>query len=335
VNKIEEKNKKNFLVIGLVILGVVVLANLILTLNNPYFTFVNLFNNENNTNNELWAMRGQIGDVLSGHFTALAFIGLLISLQYQRKSIEQMSIAINQQNKNLIRQSKILKLQIKEFEQQTEEFKEQTTEFKINNFLQIIARNYSRLNDFEVSFTYITRQTKHESYRNFLNDLYLSPEIVFRDLEMLVSQLKIIETNIQFVHLPEIKEILKNEYNIYKDLYYKDKIESTIYYTFFKQEMRPILVDGYYHNAMDIKIARELLSQCTNHLETKKQLYSNLEQRLCDFFLQEIKKDQSLEMNDILKKYDQHSIDSFTNLFHLDADLIWNIEPLNISKKVE
>ena len=345
MTKIEEKNKKDFLVIGLIIFGSVIFINLILTLNNPCLSLVNTISCDTNTTKELWEMRGQMGDVLSGHFTALAFIGLLISLQYQRKSIEQMGTTINQQNENLIKQSEALHLQIEEFHRQTEEFEHQTTEFKISNYLQIIERNYSRLNDLEASFTYYdSSNRKHESYRNLLNEK--NSTTAFRDLEMLVSQLKIIEINIQFVHLPEIKETLENEYNIYKDLYYKNKIESIIYGIFFKNQIKPVLDkyalrDGLEGRPINLNNPENnltiIIEEIINRLEDIKIKGSELEKRLAIFFIHYLTKADNNFLV-FLEKYSSRTpVDKqfLEDNFQIDNDLIWNTEPLNISGEAE
>jgi len=43
---------------------------------------------------DIWAVRGQIGDILAGHFSALAFIGIAISLYLQNNSNKQMQESI-------------------------------------------------------------------------------------------------------------------------------------------------------------------------------------------------------------------------------------------------
>lgn len=359
---IKETNKIVFyiLLIALIIFGLVIFINLILTLIDPYLSLVAQMNNETNTTKDLWEMRGQMGDVLSGHFTALAFIGLLISLQYQRKSIEQMSTTIKQQNESFLKQSEALNLQIVEFKQQTEEFEHQTTEFKISNYLQIIERNYSRLNELEASFTYTIGQNKYNSYRDLLNNLDKSTRIAFRDLEMLVSQLKIIETNIQFVHLDKIKETLENEYNVYKDLYYKDKIESIIYSVFFKNQIKDIL-DKYLdindvlgdindvlgdrnifgeriNNTKDPEANLTIISEAISHkLEDIKIKGSGLEKQLALFFIDYLAKEDNTFL-DFLKKYSSRTPvnkDFLNDNFKINTDLIWDTESFNISEKVK
>ena len=337
---------KKYWVTGLYIVGLVIFINLILTLQNPYSSIVAQMNNDTNTTTkDLWEMRGQMGDVLSGHFTALAFIGLLISLQYQRKSIVQMGTTINQQNENLIKQSEALHLQIEEFHRQTEEFEHQTTEFKINNYLQIIERNYSRLNDLEASFTYYdSNNDKDKSYRNLLHNLDKSLQIAFRDLEMLVSQLKIIEKNIQFVYLADIKGTLENEYNIYKNLYYKDKIESMIYYTFFKQKISSIIGSDFNRNEFGEQLdgindfvskIDEITINIVESLTSNSNNFSILEKQLSEFFI-EYFENNKIDFSTFLKECPQYLTPNiFISYFKIDHNLIWDTEPLNISEKVE
>ena len=87
-----------------------------------------------------WAIRGQIGDIMSGHFSALAFLAVALSIIYQSEANEQMRESIDKQEEALIQQgvalgvqSDSLKAQIKELQESRVESSKQTEEFFINN----------------------------------------------------------------------------------------------------------------------------------------------------------------------------------------------------------
>lgn len=60
------------------------------------------------TMTEQWAMRGQMGDILSGHFSALAFLAVALSVFLQNQANRQMRRSIEQQDV-------IIQNQVKEF----------------------------------------------------------------------------------------------------------------------------------------------------------------------------------------------------------------------------
>ncbi len=80
------------------LIGVVVL-NLILTTITPEWSLLNLVSLErisstNQAAKDLWGIRGQIGDIMSGHFAALAFIALLITIDQMKQSLQKQKDAI-------------------------------------------------------------------------------------------------------------------------------------------------------------------------------------------------------------------------------------------------
>lgn len=108
-----------------------------------------------------WAIRGQIGDIMSGHFSALAFLAVALSIVYQieankqmRESIEKQENAIKLQAKSISQQSEALKLQsisleaqIKELQEARVENSKQTEEFFIQNMNVKLDRYYKLLED--------------------------------------------------------------------------------------------------------------------------------------------------------------------------------------------
>jgi len=103
-----------------------------------------------------WAIRGQMGDILSGHFSALAFLAVAfsiilqneanrkmqMSIEKQDKALEQQDRSLQQQSKALEVQSESLKAQIEELQQSRKESERQTEEFFIANMNVKLDRYY-------------------------------------------------------------------------------------------------------------------------------------------------------------------------------------------------
>lgn len=114
-----------------------------------------------NSVTDKWAIRGQIGDIMSGHFSALAFLAVALSIVYQieankqmRESIKKQENAIELQAKSISQQSEALKLQsisleaqIKELQEARVESSKQTEEFFIQNMNVKLDRYYKLLED--------------------------------------------------------------------------------------------------------------------------------------------------------------------------------------------
>ncbi len=115
---------------------IVILLNLLLTSISPTWSILNIFsldNMINKTSTDYWSIRGQIGDVLSGHFAALAFIALLITISKMQESITKQDEAIKMQQKYIKKQ---------EFE---------------NHFFKLY-------DEFELELKYIKKEAIFESY---------------------------------------------------------------------------------------------------------------------------------------------------------------------------
>jgi hypothetical protein len=105
---------------------------------------------------DTWALRGQIGDIMSGHFSALAFLAVALSITFQYQANNQMKESIDKQEESLIEQSKALEIQSKSLEEQIGELKasrkeseKQTEQFFISNINIKLDRLYKLL-DIEV-----------------------------------------------------------------------------------------------------------------------------------------------------------------------------------------
>lgn len=137
------------IIIAMVVLGV----NLYMTIDNLQMSpIIQLSNTALTIETDTWALRGQIGDILSGHFSALAFLAVALSIILQnqankqmRESIDKQEKALEQQNKALSIQSKGLKAQIKELKTSRIESSKQTEEFYIQNMNVKLDRYYKLL----------------------------------------------------------------------------------------------------------------------------------------------------------------------------------------------
>lgn len=329
INKTNVKEKNHFSLYKFII--IVVIINLFLTLLNPMWSIVNLISMDSIESSKFWEVRGQIGDVLAGHFTALAFIGLLASLQYQRKSINQMSDTIKLQTKSILKQSEALELQIKEFKQQTKEFTNQTDEFKTGNYLKIIDRNYTKLHELEQSLTYYINQKEFETYRDLISDIKdaQSIQVSIKDLEALLQQLKLIESNIKLT--PDIiQNTLYEEFNVYKRIYYTNEIETIIFFMFLNKSILEVYNhtdnvckdDLYPHQSkkQQIKIIADCIrNDILPYLKTL-EMNSNLEKELAKYFYNYINDNiQSFAL--FLLEY--YNFEDFKKNIQIDNSLIW------------
>lgn len=117
--------------------------NLFLTMLLPNYSLVNLLSLETNldlentktTTNDFWSIRGQIGDLIAGHFTALAFIGILINIMQMRKSLDKQDEAIRIQQKEMQNQQLEMKATTKSLELQAKLIEKQNFE---NTFFKML-----------------------------------------------------------------------------------------------------------------------------------------------------------------------------------------------------
>lgn len=106
------KTQKFIIAIAFILLGHLIWAIVSLETSPLYYLSADI----NSTINEnSWALRGQIGDILSGHFSALAFLAVGYSLILQQKANKQTSASLRMQWKELKEARKESKLQTEEF----------------------------------------------------------------------------------------------------------------------------------------------------------------------------------------------------------------------------
>ena len=165
------KNKKDCAITTIKILGILLLINLLLTVlgieyaplywisNFTYDSLPLVQGTElTNSNIEKWGIKGQIGDIMSGHFSALAVLAVAYSITLQVEANQKMAEAIEKQKealkqtqetifqqkisiekqteanleqaKSTLQQAKAIELQAKSIEQQNEALKVQSETLK-------------------------------------------------------------------------------------------------------------------------------------------------------------------------------------------------------------
>lgn len=117
----------------IITLGVILLTNLIWTTWSYDYSPLYMISSITNNSEPSWAIRGEIGDMLSGHFSALAFLAVAYSIILQNEANKQMRESI--------------KLQSDEIKLATEESTKQTEEFFINNMNVKLDRYYKLLEE--------------------------------------------------------------------------------------------------------------------------------------------------------------------------------------------
>lgn len=141
-------NQRKNIPVGYRFVIIVILLNLLLTIISPTWSLFNIFtldNMLNKTSTDYWSIRGQMGDILSGHFAALAFIALLITIYQMQKSILKQDEAIKIQQEYFKKQEFVnhffklydeLELELKNLREK-EIFKSYSDEIKENNITDV------------------------------------------------------------------------------------------------------------------------------------------------------------------------------------------------------
>lgn len=130
----------------------IIIVNFLLSILTPNASIVGILDVNQTSYSNNWETRGQIGDFIAGHFTALAFIGLLISITQMQSGLKKQDEAINIQRDEM-------KLQRDEMKLQREEMREST------NSLKLQAKLYEKQN-FETTFFQLLNL-----YTNIANDV--------------------------------------------------------------------------------------------------------------------------------------------------------------------
>jgi len=208
----------------------IILLNLVLTIFTPNMSLFNLFSYDNIEFNvqgkDYWSIRGQIGDLLSGHFTALAFIGLMLT--------------ISQMNKALTQQDEAISIQKEEMNKQFEEIEKQSFE---NKFFQMLNLFHNVINNLYLSEKLLTGKgsgtfttveyPKQKAFEQLRKKLFLY--IIYKDPEegYLIRHTNKITTLDEF-------QIIFNQFN--------NKYDTTFKYYFINLYQIIKYVDNKYKN---------------------------------------------------------------------------------------
>ncbi len=151
-----------------------ILLNLILTVTSPVWSLLNIFTLDDMPNKasiDYWSIRGQIGDVLSGHFAALAFIALLITIYQMQKSLLKQDEAIKIQQEYIKKQ---------EFENHF---------FKLYDEFKLEQENIHKIKIFEQYNKQISEEniTEVKQYKKWIYSRGDYPKAYFNLLEFLLT----------------------------------------------------------------------------------------------------------------------------------------------------
>ncbi|MCT7626787.1 hypothetical protein ACOTVQ_09645 [Aliarcobacter butzleri] len=126
-------NKKHCAITTIKILGILLLTNLLLTVLGVEYAplyWISNFTYDSlplvqgaeltNSNIEKWGIRGQIGDIMSGHFSALAVLAVAYSITLQVEANQKMAEAIEKQEEALKQTQETILQQRISIEKQTE-----------------------------------------------------------------------------------------------------------------------------------------------------------------------------------------------------------------------
>jgi len=219
------------------ILIIIVIVNLILTIQSPsknLFALVNpntiilndinksLSNDKINEANQkeseyLWAIRGQIGDLLAGHFTVLAFLGLLMS-------ILQMRVSLEKQDKAFAIQKEEMELQRIEFEKTADTLAMQSKLYEKQNFENTFFQLLNIYKDMLDSIEFEGKDNKIFKGKKAFNELF-SNYFIMVGVEKITYE-KLMKDYINFTsdHHSDVDSYLKTLYRIIKFVSeYKDK----------------------------------------------------------------------------------------------------------------
>lgn len=203
------KNKKDCTITTIKILAILLLSNLLLTVIGVEYAplyWISNFTYDSlplvqgteliNSNIEKWGIRGQIGDIMSGHFSALAVLAVAYSItlqveanqkmtesiEKQKLSIEkqteanleqakstlQQAQAIELQNKSTLQQAEAIKLQAQSIQQQNEALKVQSETLKaqIEELTESRKESEKQTEEFFIQNMNVTL----DRYYNFLDE---------------------------------------------------------------------------------------------------------------------------------------------------------------------
>ncbi len=180
----------------------IILLNLILTILTPNMSLFNLLAYDdikfNVIDKDYWSIRGQIGDLLAGHFAALAFIGLMMT-------VSQMSKALKQQDEAILIQKQEMDKQFKEMNKQSFENKFFQMLNLFNNNIQTLevninGTNYAKKNIFKPLREYFELMMQNDYLSDVSNSCVKKNKFVYFE-EQFISFNDFYDTTIKYYFL--------------------------------------------------------------------------------------------------------------------------------------
>jgi hypothetical protein len=222
-----------------------------------------------NSITDKWAIRGQIGDIMSGHFSALAFLAVALSIVYQieankqmresiekqenalkqneiaiqqtKKSIEQQTQANLEQAKSTLQQAKAIELQAKSISQQNEALKLQSIslEAQIKELQEARVESSKQTEEFFIQNMNVKLDRYYKLLEDAISKMNTKAESYFRIKRIIENGANIQES--AKANLFETEEEFNKMINIIVFIYTEilnTKNKSETAYTIFNEELK-------------------------------------------------------------------------------------------------
>lgn len=144
----------------LLLVAFATIINLFVSLYDPNLLIQFLDNNSTYNYIDKWAIRGQIGDILAGHGTVIAFLLLIYNIRQQAESLLIFQDSLHLQKESLNSQNEALNLSIREYKNQVIEFQTMNTQNKVYKLIDRIELNMDSL-----EYKIIIIDTKNEEVK--------------------------------------------------------------------------------------------------------------------------------------------------------------------------
>lgn len=239
---------------------------------------------------EIWATKGQIGDLFSGHAASLAFLGLILSIYFQIKSVKAQTMAIE--------------MQVAGMDDQRKEFQQTNLSIKFN-------RLYQTLLEYEKNITYNVdnEEDDREYFRDLITDANAGAKKLsfnFLDIQYILMTYEYILKQIELISDVEIKKDYMSEFKI--RLYNTDiktAVELYLFSIFQEYFKDAISIDVVKTDNTDIYREKEYtkLVGLKDNTELKKTLEKYGFNRLYDLFCDEIRANENKDIKEFNRKF--------------------------------
>lgn len=223
-----------------------------------------------NSVTDKWAIRGQIGDIMSGHFSALAFLAVALSIVYQieankqmresiekqenalkqneiaiqqtKKSIEQQTQANLEQAKSTLQQAKAIELQAKSISQQNEALKLQSIslEAQIKELQEARVESSKQTEEFFIQNMNVKLDRYYKLLEDTISKIRYRPKWYY-DTCITIEKDSEIKKFYKQNELDEINNYFRKTINIIDFIYTEilnTKNKSETAYTIFNEELK-------------------------------------------------------------------------------------------------